>query len=194
MLSKEHARLHAQKIRSQLSHDQSAYALKFKSVFETHFNYSALGTLSFYWPLKSEADPRAIAHKFFEISNSSIYLPIIQNGNRELGFCKWTPETKLVKGPSNILIPDNSGQEQYNDLPDTLIVPLLGVNHSGQRIGFGKGHYDATIAHILKHCNKLPLTIGLAYNEQVFDFEWDINAYDMPLSYAVTPTKLYKFI
>lgn len=66
--------------------------------------------------------------------------------------------------------------------PDLIIVPLLAADAAGNRIGYGKGHYDRT----------LPLhdapRIGVAFDCQVIDHV-PAEAWDAPLDWLVTPTR-----
>ena len=48
--------------------------------------------------------------------------------------------------------------------PDILLVPLLAFDRAGQRIGYGAGYYDMTIARLR---SRKPVTaIGIAFSTQ----------------------------
>ena len=48
--------------------------------------------------------------------------------------------------------------------PDILIVPMLAFDRSGQRIGYGAGYYDMTIARL--RGMKPVIALGIAYAAQ----------------------------
>ena len=52
--------------------------------------------------------------------------------------------------------------------PQILIVPMLGFTESCQRIGYGGGFYDRTIAQLKKHHKDKFLTVGVAFEAQKF--------------------------
>lgn len=71
---------------------------------------------------------------------------------------------------------------------EVVFIPLLAFDKHGNRIGYGKGFYDA----FLKKCNPNVLKIGLSF----FEPEEEIKAmdtHDIPLDYCVTPDKVYAF-
>ncbi|MEO5967635.1 MAG: 5-formyltetrahydrofolate cyclo-ligase [Ferruginibacter sp.] len=71
---------------------------------------------------------------------------------------------------------------------EMILIPLLIFDKSGQRVGYGKGYYD----RFLKKCPDSTLKIGLSFFEPV-DRILDVNKYDVPLDYCVTPMEVYYF-
>lgn len=71
---------------------------------------------------------------------------------------------------------------------DLIFVPLLCFDAEGFRVGFGKGYYDK----FLKKCGEDVIKIGFSYFEVVDEIE-DINEWDVPLDYCITPDKIYVF-
>lgn len=69
--------------------------------------------------------------------------------------------------------------------PSVCVVPLLGVNSNGFRIGYGKGCYDRFFA---KNSVK---KIGFAYDEQFVEFLPE--PHDIALDCCVTPSKVIYF-
>ncbi|ALR31778.1 5-formyltetrahydrofolate cyclo-ligase [Chryseobacterium sp. IHB B 17019] len=70
-----------------------------------------------------------------------------------------------------------------------VITPLLYCDQKGNRVGYGKGFYDAFFANISSESKK----IGVNYfnpNEIVED----IYENDIPLDYLVTPTEVLSFL
>ncbi|MDT1883830.1 5-formyltetrahydrofolate cyclo-ligase, partial [Acinetobacter baumannii] len=58
--------------------------------------------------------------------------------------------------------------------PPALLVPCLGFNAQGYRVGYGGGFYDRTLAPAPR-----PATVGIAYACQLVAFDGDVH--DVPL-------------
>ena len=71
---------------------------------------------------------------------------------------------------------------------DFVLVPLLAIDKSGYRIGYGKGYYDK----FLKKCAPNCIFIGLHLFEEFSEID-DLNKYDIPLNYCITPTQIIHF-
>ncbi len=71
---------------------------------------------------------------------------------------------------------------------DFIIVPLLYCDSKGNRVGYGKGFYDAFFEKVFKDSKK----IGINYfnPDQTIDDLWEN---DIPLDYLVTPTDVLSF-
>jgi 5-formyltetrahydrofolate cyclo-ligase len=67
--------------------------------------------------------------------------------------------------------------------PDILLVPLLAFDARGYRIGYGGGHFDATLAEL--RAAKPILAVGLAYAAQEVD-EVPREPHDERLDWIVT--------
>ncbi|KAL1007486.1 hypothetical protein UPYG_G00087450 [Umbra pygmaea] len=50
---------------------------------------------------------------------------------------------------------------------DLILMPGLGFDRSGNRLGRGKGFYDTYLKRCIKHPKGKPYTIGLAFREQL---------------------------
>jgi 5-formyltetrahydrofolate cyclo-ligase len=69
-----------------------------------------------------------------------------------------------------------------------VFVPLLGYDVQGNRVGYGKGFYDA----FLSQCKKDVVKIGLSFFEPEQEITDVLNT-DIRLDYCVTPTTVYSF-
>ncbi|XP_051896474.1 5,10-methenyltetrahydrofolate synthetase (5-formyltetrahydrofolate cyclo-ligase) isoform X2 [Pristis pectinata] len=52
---------------------------------------------------------------------------------------------------------------------DLILMPGLGFDKHGNRLGRGKGYYDTYLERCLKHPKGRPYTIALAFKEQICD-------------------------
>jgi 5-formyltetrahydrofolate cyclo-ligase len=88
------------------------------------------------------------------------------------------PKTKLVASDKGFMQPA-TGQAV---VPDCLLVPLLGVDRQGNRLGQGAGHYDHWLAATVVR----PYLIGIAFDAQVID-SVPSEPHDVPLDAIATP-------
>jgi 5-formyltetrahydrofolate cyclo-ligase len=65
---------------------------------------------------------------------------------------------------------------------DMVLVPLLAVDKRGNRVGYGKGHYDRFLVECRSDCTK----IGLSFFEPADTIE-DAEKHDVPLDVVITP-------
>lgn len=73
----------------------------------------------------------------------------------------------LINGKYNIKEPIAKRKKYLSkDKLDLIIVPGICFNHSGYRIGFGKGYYDKYLE------NNLVSTIGICYKEELTDLDF----------------------
>jgi 5-formyltetrahydrofolate cyclo-ligase len=66
-------------------------------------------------------------------------------------------------------------------IPDVLIVPLVGFDREGFRLGYGGGYYDRTLAA----SRPRPLTIGVAFAEAELETIYP-QPHDIPMNRIVT--------
>jgi len=111
--------------------------------------------LGFYWPMKGEIDLLPLVRSLLpELSAAA--LPVIIEKQRPLEFWQWTTRTQLCnRGVWNIPYP----AERILVEPDVLLVPLVGFEAAGYRLGYGGGYYDRTLAAI----EKRPRLIGVGF-------------------------------
>jgi 5-formyltetrahydrofolate cyclo-ligase len=81
--------------------------------------------------------------------------------------------------PFNLVEPSNI---------DTILVPLIGFDQVGHRIGFGKGFYDRYFENYPAERNR----IGISYFEPIPKIE-DTHEFDVPLTHCITPSNSYEF-
>ncbi len=83
--------------------------------------------------------------------------------------------------------PDSELQIPENEL-DIVLVPLLGFDKKGHRIGYGGGFYDRFLSKTKPECIK----IGLSFFEP-HDIEIAAEPTDIALDYCITPNKIWSF-
>lgn len=110
--------------------------------------------IGFYWPIKGEIAVRGVIDALLA-KGASAALPVVIQKDRPLEFWAWEPATALRPGIWKIPVP----VERCLRHPDILLVPLLGFDTAGYRLGYGGGYYDRTLAQMTPR----PRTIGVGY-------------------------------
>ena len=91
----------------------------------------------------------------YEVQGQTVELPVVVRRAAPMEFRPWRPGIRMVPGIWNIPVP----AEGDPVLPDTLLVPLVGFDARGYRLGHGGGYYDRTLATMPRR----PRTIGIGF-------------------------------
>jgi 5-formyltetrahydrofolate cyclo-ligase len=108
--------------------------------------------VAFYWPFRGEVDPLPLMRRHVEAGGRAA-LPVVVRRNAPVEFWEWTPATRMVPGVWDIPVP----AERHPLAPALVLVPLLGFDDAGYRLGNGGGYYDRTLAAL----DPCPPTIGV---------------------------------
>jgi 5-formyltetrahydrofolate cyclo-ligase len=144
---------------------------------------SADAVIGSYWPIGSEVDSTILINRFFQ-DGHLCGLPFWIDNNQILEFRKWQPGQELIQKSYNILMPHQSCPLI---VPTVLFVPLVGFDHTGNRLGQGAGHYDRTIKAMRNL--KLGIAVGIAFDCQEVD-NLPCEDYDEPMDFIITPTRI----
>jgi len=119
--------------------------------------------------------------------------PVVQPDGISLKHYQLTPDAQLTRNrwgidepvPSPITAP-----EVFPAMLDAVLVPLLAVDHTGQRVGYGGGFYDRFLAQ----CRQGTQFIGLnLLDEEPIRRIADVLPTDVPLTACITPSKVWRF-
>src|SRR5262245_23749659 len=108
---------------------------------ERGFPNLARGIVAFCWPYKNEYDARFLARRLRD-RGAQTALPVVVAPKTPLLFREWHPGVRLERGVYDIPYPVGSREVQ----PDTVLLPMLGFDDAGIRLGYGAGFFDRTIA------------------------------------------------
>ena len=113
-----------------------------------------IACIGFCWPFKGEIDLRHVVREAIA-NGAEAALPVVVERAQPLEFWSWRPHMPMQRGIWNIPIP----AERNVVRPTVLLVPLLGFDALGYRLGYGGGYFDRTLAIAAPR----PMTIGVGY-------------------------------
>jgi len=163
-----------------------AWAESAAAVFMDAVKVAQNQIVSAYYPIGKEIDPSPIVEKLWD-DGKQVCLPVVQGKGEPLLFAQWTKSTILKPAAMGILEPEAKNFIK----PDILIIPLLAFDQQGHRLGYGQGHYDATLAML--RAEKDVLAVGLAYAEQAVLFALPSEPHDHKLDMVITPQRVFDF-
>ncbi|RMA41626.1 5-formyltetrahydrofolate cyclo-ligase [Rhodophyticola porphyridii] len=135
--------------------------------------------ISGYMPIRTELDP--IPAMTALAARNLVCVPVIAAKGKPLRFREWTPATEMVPGPFGARIPADGDWLE----PDILIVPLVGFDRAANRLGYGGGFYDRTLARL--RANGPVRALGFAFAAQQLP-PLPVEPTDQPLDAVVTET------
>lgn len=145
---------------------------------------SAGAIIAAYLPLPDEISPlpscTALRHLGFRIA-----MPVTTARDAALTFRLYDDTTPVIAGDFGVREP--AGGDIVT--PDALIVPLLAFDDDCQRLGFGAGHYDRTLADWRARGSVFAL--GLAHDMQRVRGGLPHESHDQPLDCVVTDKAIY---
>ena len=148
-------------------------------------------SIALYLAIDGEIDP-GHAMDWCIAQGKRCYVPkIIQGKKSLLRFAEVTEQSKFKKNHFGIEEPVVPDDELVNACElDLVLLPLVGFDRYGNRIGMGGGFYDTTFEFTKTGSRNLPQLIGLAHESQRVE---KINAenWDIPISAVVTDRQVY---
>lgn len=132
-----------------------------------------------YWPFRREFNCVPYMRKVLR-SGGRVALPVVIGRGRALEFRCWTEKAAMERGVWDIPHPA-SGEAVF---PSAFIIPLVGFDDAGYRLGYGAGYYDATIASFAAR----PLCIGLGFEFSHLPTIYP-QPHDRPMDVIITETR-----
>jgi len=130
-----------------------------------------------YWPIRDEMDVKSLVARLMD-AGQPVCLPVVVSDEKPLELRLWEQGAPLYEAGFGTLAP---AEEAPLAQPDIIILPLLGFDKHGTRLGYGGGYYDRTLAALPKR----PRLIGFAFALQELDLI-PRGAHDVPLDAIVT--------
>jgi 5-formyltetrahydrofolate cyclo-ligase len=158
--------------------DARAFARRLADVGAAFAAEKAAKIASAYWPINDEASTFWLLDKL-GAEGVATALPVMQGRGAPLCFRLWKKGEPLDEAKWGIKEP-SPGPEVF---PDLLFVPLAGFDRAGNRLGYGAGFYDRTLARL--RAMQPVIAIGAAYAVQELP-AIPSEAYDQKLDYVLT--------
>ena len=130
-----------------------------------------------YWPIRDELDIRQLIVKLMD-SGQPLALPVVLGDEEPLELRLWQDGAPLYEAGFGTLAPEDGAPRV---VPDVILMPLLGFDRHGTRLGYGGGYYDRTLARL----ERRPRLVGFAFARQEVD-HIPREAHDVPLDAIVT--------
>jgi 5-formyltetrahydrofolate cyclo-ligase len=118
-------------------------------------------TIAVYNAIRSELDPILLIEAL-RARGATIVYPRVAKSSPVLEFCKVNVADAFQPGPFGLLEPSSDAELVSIADIDAFAVPALSFDREGNRLGWGKGHYDHTLAQ-----NSRALRVGLCFQEQI---------------------------
>jgi 5-formyltetrahydrofolate cyclo-ligase len=148
--------------------------------------------IGFYLPHNAEFDVTPLLNQALWM-NRGCYLPVIPRRQAQ-------PMRFGLVHDRHIMLANRYGIHEPQDLRplrarqlDLLLVPLVGFDDAGYRLGMGGGYYDATLAYLGRRRHwKKPFLVGIGYEcQRVAQLPHD--PWDRPLDAVLTEKRYRRF-
>ena len=152
------------------------------------FDFNKFNFVHIFLPIieKGEINTWLIINRIFsKFPNIKIVVPKVNNDILEHYI--YTRNTPLIRSKFGVLEP--MSKYQFNNIfkLDIIIIPLLGFDINGNRVGYGCGYYD----NFLVKCHGAT-KIGFSFEEPINKII-DIHENDIKLDFCITPNNIFKF-
>ena len=148
--------------------------------------------ISLYLPTDGEIDPRLLL-RAAQRRGKATYLPVLSAWPRtKMVFQRVKPGETLLPNRFRILEPRVNARRQRKVWAlDLVLLPLVGFDDAGGRLGMGGGFYDRSLAYLARRQGwRKPTLLGLAHECQKVD-RLAQASWDVPLAGTVTDRQWY---
>ena len=143
------------------------------------------GRIGMYWPMGSELRLDGFV-RAAQKRGAKLYLPYIEPRSRRMWFTPYPTDgvkQERKRGRAKLNVPQFAGRKIRVHGLSLLLVPVVGIDREGYRLGQAGGYYDATLS-AMKHRLQAK-TIGVGFACQLVD-RLPHEAHDVPLDSFVS--------
>ncbi|PTY37468.1 5-formyltetrahydrofolate cyclo-ligase [Saccharospirillum sp. MSK14-1] len=150
--------------------------------------YSRMRSVALYWATDGEIDVYPLMRRLLR-DGKGVYLPVLQPRKIALWFRPWHPGSTMKANRFGIPEP-TSGRRILPWAMDWVLLPLVGFDDQGGRLGMGGGFYDRTFAARVRWPRQ-PRLIGVAHQCQQVE-RIPLESWDIPLAAVVTDQQQWR--
>ncbi|WP_108125763.1 5-formyltetrahydrofolate cyclo-ligase [Saccharospirillum mangrovi] len=151
--------------------------------------YARVRSIALYWAMDGEIDVTPLMHRLMR-DGKTVYLPVLQPQRLALWFRPWQPTSFMRDNRFGIPEPQQ-GRRLAPWALDWVLLPLVGFDDLGGRLGMGGGFYDRTFAARARWPRQ-PRLIGVAHQCQQVE-PIPLESWDIPLAAVVTDAQRYEW-
>ena len=157
-------------------------------VADLELNLSIIKTLGSYFSTKNEVNPEILTHTRIKKNLLTTFPRVGSNYSMRL----IAPQNlmRLCKNKYDIFEPSDGDEIRPID-HEIIIIPTVGVDKNGYRLGYGGGYYDRFLESVIQSNNR-PLLVGLIYDFQFIDDSIN-EAHDLKLDIVFSELQIKKF-
>lgn len=145
--------------------------------------FQAARTIHVYLSIRSEVDTAAIITAAIE-QKKRVAIPRVYD--KEMGAVEYSTITHFVPSTFGTLEPEDGVRVAPEEI-EVVLVPLAAIDKNGNRLGYGKGHYDGFLSNA-----RNALKIGLAFSLQEVR-SMPVRSEDIRLDFVVTEEGVKEF-
>ncbi|HIJ88932.1 MAG TPA: 5-formyltetrahydrofolate cyclo-ligase [Desulfuromonadales bacterium] len=147
--------------------------------------YAAADCIALYAPAHNETDTELLLAAAFRAGKRVLFPAVC---GQQMVFRRVERLEELQKGAFGILEPCRTGADHQADEADLIVIPGVGFDLSGHRIGYGKGFYD----RFLHHPDCSAHLIGLCHDFQLIEELIPADAHDIPMEIIVSDRRIVR--
>lgn len=142
-------------------------------------------SIALYWPIRGEPSLEPLPRRWAE-AGVRLALPVVDAPSTPLRFVQWRPGDPTLPGVWGI--PRPAADRALR--PTLLLVPCVGFAADCQRLGYGGGFYDRSLAALDADGLPAPRAIGVAWDEALLQGFEPLST-DRALDAVVTPSRAF---
>lgn len=185
-------RILRQKRRALSPTEQKQAARQLHRQLSHHPLFRSARQIAFYLPNDGEIDPRPLL-RTAQRRGKATFLPVLSRWPAtRMHFQRVRPHERWVRNRFRIVEPrPNRVQQRKPWTLDLILMPLVGFDAQGGRLGMGGGFYDRSLAYLKRRIAwRSPKLLGLAHECQKVD-QLALASWDVPMKATVTDKGWY---
>ena len=158
-------------------------------LWASHFQIP--GVVHLFQPIAARREPDTSLFQQYlrrQHPGTRIVIPVVDPVEDKLIHVELTQDIELVENRWGIPEPRAPFKAVTCKLPDMVLVPLLGFDDQGNRLGYGKGHYDRFLSCARPDCLRVGLAFELSHLKAL-----PTEPHDLRLHAVVTEERVYQF-